>query len=133
MTDTKHAAKQAPVGPETSPCGRVTQQMLLLVSKPGAGLCQLIPLIHEIFQASLDLHTNFQPNKTEGRMEEPHWEDHKHANRTRIHADKQRPEQRAKAESLPCGHLMRISATCLFCSPGSNRQAWKVFSISGFM
>lgn len=34
-------------------------------------------------------------------MEEPRWEDRKHANRARIHTDKQRLEQRAKQKAFP--------------------------------
>lgn len=43
-------------------------------------------------QASLDLHTSFQPNLIKG-LKGPNWEGHEHANRTKIHAREQRLEQ----------------------------------------
>lgn len=46
------------------------------------------------------LHSNFQLNMTED-LTGPTWKGRKHTNRTKGHADQQRPEQRAKAESPP--------------------------------
>lgn len=70
MINTKHAVQQAPESRNISTHGQITWQLLLLVSKHGAGqFPSYSPGNHEVIQASLDLHTNFRPNLTEGLKE----------------------------------------------------------------
>lgn len=123
MTDTKHAAK-----------GFQMIQKHLHVVRSHSKLCFLgqdlasvtvNPTASMKSSKLLNLHTSLQTNVTEG-VKGPHWEGQEHANRTQMHADRQRLAQGAKAASPSLWPPSEGQGNRLFCSP--NTQASAVFS-----